>query len=199
MLQDDELYERLRSAVSRWTELPEPRWAELASVFKVREVAAGEHLLRPGDEDYELMFVGQGLLRIYYLDPEGRESNKAFPAEGGFAGPLATALLGRPSRYGIQALEDSRLLAARYGDYFELLDSHPVFDRMGRRIVEWVLGQRELREQSLLQRSATERYLELREQHPGLVERVPQYHVASYLGVTEVTLSRIKTGLLDKC
>ncbi|MDX1660774.1 MAG: Crp/Fnr family transcriptional regulator [Gemmatimonadota bacterium] len=193
-----DLYPRLRRALARWSDLPNPQWEELASIFRERQVPAGAYLLRPGDEDYDLMFVGEGLLRIYYIGEEGREWNKAFPAEGGFAGPLATALLGEPSRYGIQALEPSRLLAARYADYFELLESHPAFDRLGRRIVEWVLGQRELRERSLLQDGAAERYAEFRARHPELIGRVPQYHVASYLGVTEVTLSRLRGALAER-
>lgn len=197
MTDETELYRRLRAALSRWAELPDPRWEELASIFRVERAPRGAYLLLPGDEDHDLMFVGRGLLRIYYIDEDGREANKAFPAEDGFAGPLATALLGVPSRYGIQALEDSVLLAARYADYFALLDRHPVFDRLGRRIVEWVLGQRELREQSLLQRDTRQRYHDFREQHPGLVERLPQYHIASYLGVTEVTLSRLKRSLAE--
>lgn len=198
MTEPDEIYQRLRASLSRWAELPDLEWEDLAAIFRVKEVASREHLLQPGDLDHELMFVERGLLRIYYLDAEGGEANKAFPAENDFAGPLATALLGMPSRYGIQALEDSRLLAARYEDYFALLDRHPAFDRLGRKIVEWVLGQRELREQSLLQQSATERYLDFRERHPALIQRVPQYHVASYLGVTDVTLSRLRRSLAEE-
>lgn len=193
-----DIYDRLRSTVARWTDLPDPQWEQFASIFREKEVTAGDYLLHPGDRDYDLIFVGKGLLRIYYLDDEGRESNKAFPAENGFAGPLATALLGRPSRYGIEALEDSQLLAARYRDYFELLEKHPVFDRLGRKTLEWVLGQRELREQRLLQQTATERYVEFRDSHPELIQRIPQYHIASYVGVTEVTLSRIRNSLARK-
>lgn len=197
MTSRDETLGRLRTALSSWAELPDPAWAELAAFFREKEVREGAWLLRPGDTDYDLIFVVEGLLRIYYLDEEGREANKAFPAENDFAGPLATALLDLPSRYGIQALEDSRLLVARYADYFALLDQDPAFDRLGRKTVEHVLGQRELREQSLLQQSATERYRDFLDRFPDLVGRVPQYHVASYLGVTEVTLSRIRSALAE--
>lgn len=197
MQEHDDRYRALRNALSQWTELPDTQWGELAGIFHPKKSEPDEFLLHPGDEDYELFFVHRGLLRIYYLDEEGRESNKAFPSEGGFAGPLATALLELPSRYGIQALESTELLAARYSDYFDLLDRHPVFDRLGRKAVEWVLGQRELREQSLLQQSARERYIDFREQYPGLIQRIPQYHIASYLGITEVSLSRLRGSLVD--
>lgn len=195
---EEEIYQQLRKALSRWSDLPDSRWDELFAIFRVRVVEKGDYLLHPGDRDHELLFVYKGLLRIYYLDNEGEEANKAFPAENGFAGPLATALLNLPSRYGIQALEPTVLLAARYRDYFDLLDRHPSFDRLGRKVVEWVLGERELREQSLLQQSAKERYLNFQDRYPDLVQRIPQYHIASYLGVTEVTLSRLKRSLVEE-
>lgn len=190
-----ELYNRLRDALGQWAELPDEQWNELASVFQIKTADSKEYVLLPGDTDYELMYVYEGLLRIYYIDEDGEESNKAFPAEGMFAGPLATALLDIPSRYGIQALEPTRMLATNYDNYFDILERHPAFDRLGRKMLEWVLGQRELREQSLLQKSATERYTDFIEQHPDLVQRIPQYHIASYIGITEVSLSRLRRSL----
>lgn len=195
MKNNKELYDQLRTALKKWVDLPDAQWNELAAIFHPKTVTKDNYLLHPGDEVYELYFVGEGLLRIYYLNDQGKESNKAFPAEDGFAGPLATALLKMPSRYGIQALEDSVLLAAQYDDYFNLLDQHPVFDRLGRKIMEWLLGRRELREQSLLQQSAKERYLDFKEQYSGLLNRIPQYHIASYLGITDVSLSRLRSEL----
>lgn len=192
------LFDRMRISLEEWTRLPDPQWEELASIFCKKTVLKDSYLLHPGDEVHEIYFVGRGLLRIYYINEEGKESNKAFPAEGGFAGPLASALTDLPSRYGIQALEDSELLAARYSDYFQLLDRHPAFDRLGRKIMEWLLGQRELREQSLLQKSAKERYLDFTEQYRGLLNRIPQYHIASYLGITEVSLSRLRSQLTSQ-
>lgn len=189
------LFAQLRASFQQWSPLPDPQWNDLASIFHRREVPADSYLLHPGDEVYQLYFVAEGLLRIYYIDEEGAEANKSFPAEGGFAGPLATALLDLPSRYGIQALEDSVLLAAQYNNYFELLEQHPAFDRLGRKMLEWLLGRRELREQSLLQQSAKERYLDFVDQYSDIFNRIPQYHVASYLGITEVSLSRLRSQI----
>lgn len=190
------IYQSLRTALNQWSELPDEQWKDLASIFRVKTAAENDFILMPGDRNYELIFVNKGLLRIYYINEDGEESNKAFPDKGMFAGPLATALLGMPSRYGIQALEPTTMLATNYEDYFEILDRDPVFDRLGRKILEWVLGQRELREQSLLQQSAKERYLDFIEKHPDLIQRIPQYHIASYLGITEVSLSRLRKKLV---
>lgn len=77
-------------------------------------------------------------------------------------------------------------------DFVALFEQHPIFDRLGRKLAEWLLIRKELRARSLLQQQAKERYLDFEEQYPDLVKRVPQYHIASYLGITEVSLSRLK-------
>ena len=84
---------------------------------------------------------------------------------------------------------------AYYHEFVALFDEHPIFDRLGRRLAEWFLVRKELRTLSLLQHQAKDRYLVFKEHFPQIVERVPQYHIASYLGMTEVTLSRLKRGL----
>jgi CRP-like cAMP-binding protein len=188
-------YQQLRTAVTQWVELTDRQWETLAAIFSVRTVPEQEHMLLPGDYVHELLFVCSGLLRFYYLSEEGTESNKAFIAENTFAGPLAASVLKLPVIYGIQALEPTTLLVASYTDFVALFDEHPVFDRLGRKLVEWMLVRKELRARNLLQHQAKDRYLEFVQKFPEFVERVPQYHIASYLGITEVSLSRLKRDL----
>lgn len=135
------------------------------------------------------------MLRFYYVDSEGKESNKAFVTENTFAGSPVSFLLDLPTVYGIQALEATTLLAADYADFNALLDLHPIFDRLGRFFAERLLIRKELRARSLLEQNATERYLNFVKNEPHLLQRVTQYHVASYLGVTEVSLSRLRSSL----
>lgn len=185
----------MRLVVDDWVVLPETQWRMLAGIFRLQTVPAQKHILYPGDFVHELLFVCSGMLRFYYLSDDGVESNKAFVTENNFAGPLASSALGLPVIYGIQALEPAMLLTAPYGDFVALFDHHPLFDRLGRRLAEWLLIRKELRTRSLLQHQAKERYLMFKAQFPELVDRVPQYHIASYLGITEVTLSRVKRAL----
>ena len=185
-------YEHLRFAVKEWVELSDRQWGTFKGIFHQKTVSANDHLLYPGSTEYELIFVCDGLLRFYYLAEDGTESNKAFVTGGNFAGPLAAATLGLPIIYGVEALEDTPLLAADFRDFTALFEEHPVFDRFGRKLAELLLRRKELRTRSLLQKSATERYIDFRLQHADLVKRVPQFHIASYLGVTESSLSRIK-------
>lgn len=189
-------FEQMRVALSTWVELTELQWQTLAAIFRVRKVEARQHLLQPGSKEHELLFVYQGLLRFYYPAEDGSESNKAFVAENAFAGALAASALNLPVIYGVEALEDTTLLAAKIDDFTTLFDEHPVFDRLGRKLTELLLVRKELRTRSFLQQDATARYLDFIKEHPDLVRRVPQYHVASYLGVTEVSLSRLKKEAL---
>src|SRR5262249_51493133 len=96
------------------------------------------------------------------------------------------------------ALEATTLLIAQYADFTDLFDQHPVFDRLGRILVEQQLIRKELRARSLLEQDATQRYLNFVRQESHLVQRVPQYHIASYLGITAVSLSRIRGSLAKK-
>ena len=192
MTNQGHLYEHLRFAMREWVSLSDLQWRTFSSIFTEKSVAAREHLLYPGSTEHELVFVADGLLRFYYLSKDGVESNKAFVTGGNFAGPLAAAALNLPVIYGVEALEHTTLLAADFDAFTALFEEHPVFDRFGRKLAELILTRKELRTRSLLQQSATERYVEFRKQRPDLIGRVPQFHIASYLGITEASLSRIK-------
>lgn len=188
-------YQQLRSAVNQWVKLTDQQWEQFAAIFTEKTVNPQEFILLPGDYVHELLFVCSGLLRFYYLSEDGTESNKAFIAEDTFAGPLAASVLKMPVIYGIEALEPTTLLVADYADFVGLFEEHPVFDRLGRKLAEWLLVRKELRTRNLLQYQAKDRYLAFKRQFPELAERVPQYHIASYLGITEVSLSRLKRSL----
>lgn len=185
-------FEQMRTVLRTWVELTDLQRQTLASIFHMREVEARQYLLQPGSSEHELLFVCRGLLRFYYPAEDGSESNKAFIAENAFAGALAASALNVPVIYGVEALEDTTLLVAKMADFTALFDEHPVFDRLGRKLTELLLVRKELRARSFLQQDAMARYLTFIKEHPDLVRRVPQYHIASYLGITEVSLSRIK-------
>ncbi len=186
------LYQQMQTALVKWVDLAEPQWNLLASSFRVKTAQKQEYILLPGAKVHELYFVCNGLLRFYYITDDGMESNKAFIAENTFAGSLTAYNLDLPILYGVQALEPTVLLVASFSDFVALFEQHPIFDRLGRKLAEWLLIKKELRARSLLQQQAKERYLDFVKQYPDLVKRVPQYHIASYLGITEVSLSRLK-------
>lgn len=182
-------------AALRWAPLDADRQLELASRFEVRRVAAGEALAMPGDDRHEILFVAEGLLRFYYCGADGKESNKAFVIEGEFAGAVASAQLGVPLLYGIQALEPTTVLASSYAAFSALMDADPAFERLGRKLAETILARKERKARDLMLKTASERYADLLQTRPDLVQRVPLYHLASYLGMTDVHLSRVRREL----
>ncbi len=192
------MIDRLLTAAADWVDLSRSQQIAFAALFETRVVDARATLALPGSSAHEILFVARGLVRFYYPSGDGRESNKAFVAEGEFAGALASAHLGVPLLYGIEALEPSTVLAARVADFTALMDADPTFERLGRKLAELILARKERRTRAFLLQSATERYQDLERQRPDLLQRVPQYHLASYLGITDVHLSRLRRGLLNK-
>ncbi|MEM7345241.1 MAG: Crp/Fnr family transcriptional regulator [Chloroflexota bacterium] len=190
----DRLQSQLRQAFTQWADLSDQQWETVATIFQERQVNARDFVSFPGDDTHELIFVGQGLLRFYYISAEGKETNKAFIAENEFAGPLASAMLGLPIYYGIQALESTTMLVAPFAQFTALYAQDLAFERLGRKLAEQLLVRKELRMRSMLEQNARERYLDFLQKQPTLVDRIPQYHLASYLGITEVSLSRLKNS-----
>ena len=188
----------LLDAAARWVTLDDRQQRTLAELFTAQDIEARQPLALPGSARHDVLFVARGLLRFYYPGADGKEANKAFVAEGAFAGALASAHLGVPLLYGIEALEPTTVLAAPYADLSALMDREPVFERLGRKLAELILVRKERRTRAMLLQTATERYADFARDHPDLVQRVPLYHVASLLGVTDVHLSRIRRELAEK-
>lgn len=182
----------MRRQLAAWITLSDEHWSTLSGLFRPALHDAGEQLVLPGEPMQKLFFVVEGLLRFYYIDADGREWNKSFVPEGRFAGALSSYVLGLPAPFAIQAMEPSTLMVAAWADMQSLYERDPVFERLGRRFAEWLAVKKELRERSFLEMGAAARYEAFLREEPELARRVPNYHIASYLGVTEVTLSRIR-------
>jgi CRP-like cAMP-binding protein len=166
-------------------------WAVLSRFLRPRRLRKGDFFIEPGDPSGEVAVVREGLMRFYYTDADGGEATKAFRARGELVAAFAELLLGIPSRTHIEALEDSELLVADYKSLDAALDRFTGWHKTARRIAERFYVIKEKREQELLQLSAEQRYERFLKERPDLAGRVPQYHVASYLGITPVALSRI--------
>ena len=190
--------QQLREVVRAWIDISKVQFNTFLSIFAEREVNKNAHVVLPGARSHELLFVSRGLLRFYYVDTDGSESNKAFVSDDEFAAPLAAFHLDLPVSYGVHALETTSLLAAPYAEFIALFDLAPEFDRFGRKLAEYLLIRKERRTRSFLQQDAAERYADFVREHPHLIERVPQYHIASYLGISEVSLSRLKRARVSR-
>jgi CRP-like cAMP-binding protein len=160
--------------------------------MKELSLPSGEFLVRAGQTSSVFGLVLQGLLRKFYTTPKGKELTRGFAVAGELVGAYASLLTSSPSLLSVQALENCRILTMDFAHLQQLYDRYPSWNKLGRRIAEELFLEREEREFTLLTLSAGERYERFRRARPDIVERIPQYEVASYLGVTPVSLSRIR-------
>ena len=170
--------------------------AELLRVFvapfRVSMLEREQHFVRAGEVGFDVCFVHEGLLRSYYLSAKGQEFNKHFFVEGSFAAPLASLVTHEPSPVSIDALEATTVLRTSYSNLLEIYEKYPALNEVGRVLVEYAWIGKERRETQLIMLNAAERYRAFLKEFPGLSQRIPQYQIASYLGITPVQLSRIR-------
>lgn len=187
--------QRFLASLQLLADVPDAELAKLLSLCRPAALCRGEHLLRAGETPRSLAFVESGLLRLYYLDADGREFTKSICMEGEVVAAYSALLLDEPSRLFIEALEDTRLLVVDYRAYQELAAGHPCWAVVNQRRAEALFIKKEQREAALLLDDAETRYRQFLADHPGLEARVRQHHIASYLGITPVALSRIRARL----
>ena len=138
-------------------------------------------------------YVSFGLLRAFILDEKGNEYNKNFFEEGSFPGSMVALLTNQPSNFAVQALENSQLIHIDFKKYRELLLKYDDLKLYQIHYLEahWLIH-KDAREVAIIQNDADERYEEFKENFPRLESRLPQYHIASHLGITPTQLSRIR-------
>ena len=160
--------------------------------LRARSLLKGEAFLRANDRAHEVAVVVSGLLREYFLLPDGTERTKAFIEPGAFSGSLADLISGRPSRAWIVAEQPSRLLTLPAKEVVALARRHASWARFRIRATEALLLLKAEREYELLGLDAAARYSAFQQRYPGLESVVAARHVASYLGITPVHLSRLR-------
>jgi CRP-like cAMP-binding protein len=151
-----------------------------------------DYLIRAGDVAKNFYFIIEGLVRFFYSTEDGKEFNKSFAVENGYAGSFHSLILQAPCGFFIQTLERTNTLVLPNQLLRELYERHSCWERLGRRNAENMVMVKEAREKELLLDSLESRYRRFLKEYPGLADRIPQYHIASYLGVTNVALSRIR-------
>ena len=157
-----------------------------------KSFAKSDYLIRAGESDTGLYLIQKGLVRFVYLTEDGKEFNKSFAAEGEFVGCLLSMLTTHNCRFSIQALEACDTIFLSNLDRKRLFQRFPEWERLGRILAEQLALKKEAREAEFLLDSAEIRYQRFMTEHPDWIKRLPQYQIASYLGITDVALSRIR-------
>ena len=185
----------LKAAISHLVAPPENEWNSFEALFHARHLKSGDYFIRAGEHAEDLGFINVGLVRFFYQTPGGSEFNKSFAQENGFLAAHSAFLTKTTTRFSIQALEDCELLVANISDMTNLYNKHQCWEKLGRILAEELYIRKEQREAEFLLDNAETRYRTFQCQFPNLENRLTQYHVASYLGITPVALSRIRKKL----
>ena len=182
----------LRKKIEAFAPLPDLEWKYLVGQLTARTLAAGEFFVREGESGTQVGFIESGLVKDCYLSEDGKEYVKEFEGEGCFVGPYSALLTDRVARFSTVALEPTSLLVMPLNTMEDLYARHACWDRFGRRLAEYLFLERERRERELLIEDASERLASFLECYGALAERIPQKEIAAYLGITPVSLSRLR-------
>jgi CRP-like cAMP-binding protein len=178
--------------VSRFLSLHEASKEALAAILIPFEFSKGQTVLKPNAVCNHVYFVESGLLRTYY-QKEGKDVTDWLSPENTFSCSILSFISRLPDRRGIEALEDSRVWGLQYYELNHLYDQHHDIERLGRMLYGLGVTLVQQRFDSLHFSSALDRYRQLMNTHPSLIQRTPLSMIASYLGITQETLSRIRS------
>lgn len=180
-----------KTQIRRITDFSEEECALFVPHLRRQSLHKGDFFLQEGQRINEIAFVEKGALRLYY-QLDGKEINNHFFLENDYAVSYLDFLTGKPSRYYIQALEDSKLITFSSDSLQQAYEASKNWERFGRIIAESVYAIATNRFESFLFLSAKERYLQMLQDYPQFINRIPLYQLASYLGIERESLSRIR-------
>lgn len=190
---DTNYYEMLFDHIENFIheKVPEKEKEEIIRIFNLRKLKKKDLFIREGDIPDCIAFNVSGLLRCYYVDSNGNDATKYFCFEGSILSYLGLVFRNE-SKYYIEALEDCVLLYTDYGSFENLINNSYFALKIIKMFLEQTLLYKEERESSFLLENATERYTNLINTFPEIEQRVNLGYIASYLGVSQVSLSRIR-------
>ncbi len=165
---------------------------KIISVTKVANYPSGTIILKEGQVCDKACLVAQGLVRSYYIN-DGMDITSRFMDEGFIVTSWISYYTQKPGNEYIEAIEDSTLLCLPYSDIQKLFNDFPEFNIVARRQVEYAFYLSEQRTQMLRKHTAEEKYQFFLDNHPTLLQRVSLKHIATYLGMSQETLSRVRS------
>ena len=172
--------------------------SQLPQNCKSIHLKKGEFVLREGETCRHTFFVESGLLKQYSIDEKGKEHILLFAPEQWFVTNIETVHFNRPSNYFIEAIEETNLLLIDEDLLTKLSMNNRTFLEFNNKLLHSHIMNLQNRVTQLLSASAEERYLDFMKSYPQLMQRVPQWMIAAYLGVTPESLSRVRAEIAEK-
>jgi len=192
------MHEKLIAYINQRTSLPLTREEEslIVATFQPKTLRKKQYFLQETDVCKYVGFIVKGAMRQYSVDDKGIEHITHLFIENYWASDRESAVMLTPSKYNIDAWENTELLVVTVADMLDLMEKIPSFGQMTRVMDQrsFIVSQRRLN--SSISNTAEKRYQEFAENHPEFIQRFPQHLIASFLGITKETLSRIRKQAL---
>jgi len=190
------MYDLILKNISRFITLTPEEEQYFTSLLKLKKIKKKGYLLQEGDISRHQYFVNKGCLRTYTIDEKGLEHIIQFAIEDWWTGDMFSFLTQTPARFTIDALEDSELLCLEKNALEELYVKIPKFERFFRHLLQNAFIALQERIVANLSQPADERYCTFITKYPDMEKRLPLKQIASYLGITPESLSRIRSNYI---
>lgn len=167
-------------------------WLKLSKLFNQEQLLKNQYFVKEGEVAGKIGFLETGVVRAYFLNEGGKEYNKQFFTGPSIIGAYSSLLTGNRNLIAQQALTDCVVYTCSYNELVRLYDEHQDLERLARKIAEYYFMEKEKKELEIILLNAKERYFIFKKDFPNLEQLIPQYHIASYLGISAIQLSRIR-------
>jgi len=186
----------LLTYIAKYVNLTNAEEDFLTSRLTSRKYLKGQYILNQGDISKMQCFIISGCTKMFYLDDNGQEHIIMFSIEDWWTSDLGSFISQTPSDFNVQCLENTEIIEFSYDNIEEIFLEIPKLERFFRKVIEkaFVASQKRIIRNFSL--TAKERYVIFRNNYPKIEQRIPQYMIASYLGITKEFLSKIKKQLI---
>lgn len=189
------MFEQLYKSIHENVSLTDDEWERCKNSFRPKRMLKRQFLLQEGDVCRQIAFIEKGALYSYSVDQKGNQHVMQFGFEGWWIADLHSFFTNTPSTLNIEVLEEAELLLINHDNHEKLMKEIPAYERYQRMIIQNAYVALQQRVENALGRTAEEKYARLIERSPQFMNRVPLNLVASYLGMSPETLSRVRSQM----
>lgn len=188
----------LKDFTDQFKELPKESIELILQLSSEEKFIKNEVITSSGEVPTSIFIIKSGIVRSFYSDEKGKQYIRTLFTKNKTVGSLASLLSGKPSKYTYDCLTDSKFYKINFKEFIKLTKINISLSNLYNRILEGSLFILEKKIYDLSVLNATERYLKLKQEIPDIENMIPQYHIASYLNISAVQLSRIRKEMYSK-
>ncbi|MEM6721461.1 MAG: Crp/Fnr family transcriptional regulator [Bacteroidota bacterium] len=186
-------YHSILNNIARYVELSETEKEKFTSIIKTTRIKKRQFVIQPGYVCEYRNYILKGAVRVFYLDDQGKEHTVSIGIEDYYFADFTSLITQEPATHFAEALEDSIIFQMKYEDIEKLCAEIHGLSEYFRKITERAFASSRKRIVANIGKTSTQRYVEYAQKYPNIVNRVPQYVIASYLGISAEFLSKIRS------